>query len=97
MELVAIFEVYFVLSLYRRNPLLLNGSVDVKPRNGSTNSSSGNAFIDCTLESLAAEDLKNEVIEKAPKCQLDLVHKLCHFLIFRSGFYRADCWRWSVP
>ena len=48
-------------SFSRRNPLLLNGSVDVKGRNGSTNSNSGNAFIDCTLESLAAEDLKNEV------------------------------------
>ena len=49
-----------------RNPLLLNGSVEAKPRNGSsanTNSNSGNAFIDCTLESLAAEDLRNEVSE----------------------------------
>ena len=41
----------------------MNGSVDVKGRNGSTNSNSGNAFIDCTLDSLAAEDLKNEVSE----------------------------------
>jgi len=43
-----------------RNPLLLNGSADVKGRNGNSNSSA-NAFIDCTLESLATEDLKNEV------------------------------------
>ena len=46
----------------RRNPLLLNGSADMKGRNGNGNSnSSANAFIDCTLESLATEDLKNEV------------------------------------
>ena len=44
----------------RRNPLLLNGSADMKGRNGNSNSSA-NAFIDCTLESLATEDLKNEV------------------------------------
>ena len=44
-----------------RNPLLMNGTVDVKGRNGSTGSGSGNAFIDCTLESLSTEDLKNEV------------------------------------
>ena len=87
-------------SFSRRNPLLLNGSVDVKGRNGSTNSNSGNAFIDCTLESLAAEDLKNEVRQIEIEIQVRVgfpsfttVFCLCHFQvgILQSRLLELEC------